>query len=79
MMRGICATLILTAAHMVLLPADAYAYCNTCNLHSKAASSESGRQDYTFYCIVDDGGEEVIKVTAGNDEEAQRLAVQKCG
>jgi hypothetical protein len=78
-MKGVCATFILTAVQFAMLPSIAHAYCNTCNLHSKAASSEAGRHDYTFYCIVDDGGDEVIKVTAGNDEEAHKLAMQKCG
>jgi hypothetical protein len=74
----IVAVLLLSAA--ALLPAPAQAACSTCNVTAKTPSTtQPGKFDYTFSCIQDASGDEVVsKVTAATDDEAKTLAAAKC-
>ncbi|MGG7666493.1 hypothetical protein [Dyadobacter sp. BHUBP1] len=50
----------------------------TCKKESKTAVGTPGNFDYVYLCTKDNGSSIKIKVTAGNDNEAKKLAEVEC-
>lgn len=74
------AGLLLGAAVLIAMPAQADTCSAGCNIQTKKPSAtKKGEFDYTLSCILDSSGQELItKVTATNDAQAKAKAAKQC-